>query len=394
VRPAATRLLRVITRLNVGGPARQAVHLHRSLQDRGFDCRLVTGSEGPSEGRIDPGAERVAVVPQLRREVAPVDDVAAARAIRRMVGGWRPEIVHTHLAKAGALGRFAAARADVPVTVHTFHGHVLDGYFSAPIARAFLAVERRLAARTTALVAVSTAIRDELLDLGIGRPGQWRVVPVGLELGPLLASRLDPAEARRRLGLPDAGPAVGIVGRLVPVKDHPTFLRAAARLARERPDAVFVVAGDGESRRTLETSGRDLLGDRIRFLGWVDDLPALYGALDVVVLTSTNEGTPVSLVEAGAAGRPVVATRVGGVAEVVEDGRTGTLVPPGDPVATAAAVGRLLADPASAGAMGAAARGSVASRFDAARLDAALIELYRDLLGGRMPDAGPKGVRE
>jgi glycosyltransferase involved in cell wall biosynthesis len=364
------------------------------MHDRGFDCRLVTGSEAPSEGRIDPGAERVAVVRALRRDVAPADDVAAARAIGRWVRGWRPEIVHTHLAKAGALGRFAAARAGVPVTVHTFHGHVLDGYFSAPVARAFLAVERRLAARTTALVAVSTAIRDELLDLGIGRPSQWRVVPVGLELGPLLASSRDPAEARRALGLPDAGPAVGIVGRLVPVKDHPTFLRAAARLAHERPDVVIVVAGDGESRGALEASGRDLLGDRVRFLGWVDDLPTLYAALDVVVLTSTNEGTPVSLVEAGAAGRPVVATRVGGVAEVVEDGRTGALVPPGDPVATAAAVERLLGDPASARAMGLAARGSVASRFDAARLDDDLVELYGELLGGRTPSAGPKGVRE
>jgi glycosyltransferase involved in cell wall biosynthesis len=374
------RLLQVITRLNVGGPARLVVHLNRALQGRGFECRLVTGTEGPSEGRIDPGTERVTTIPALRREISPRHDLAAATALDRLVRAWRPDIVHTHLAKAGALGRIAARRRSVPVTVHTFHGHVLDGYFPRPVARAFLAAERGLAKRTTALVAVSDAVRDELLALGIGREEQWHVIPVGLELDGLLGTPPARTKARRGLGLPTAGKVVGIVGRLVPIKDHETFLRAAARLVREREDVAFVVAGDGEERAVLEARARELLGDRVVFLGWVQDLAALYAALDVVVLTSRNEGTPVSLVEAGAVGRPVVATRVGGVPDVVADGETGTLVPPGDPAATAAAIGRLLDEPALAKAMGEAARASVPSRFSADRLVDDLAALYEHLL--------------
>ncbi|MGH2672745.1 MAG: glycosyltransferase family 4 protein [Actinomycetota bacterium] len=374
------RLLRIITRLNVGGPARQVVQLNRSLQGRGFECRLVTGTEGPSEGRIDPGPERVTVIPALRRAISPRLDLAAARALDRLVRAWRPDVVHTHLAKAGGLGRFVARRRNVPVTVHTFHGHVLDGYFSPPIARVFLAAERRLARRTTALVAVSNAVRDELLALGIGREDQWHVIPVGLELDGLLGNLPSKAEARERLGLPPDGAAVGIVGRLVPIKDHETFLRAAVRLLPARDDLTFVVAGDGEDRAVLEARASELLEERVRFLGWVQDLAALYAALDVVVLTSRNEGTPVSLVEAGAAGRPVVATRVGGVPDVVADGETGILVPPGDPAATAAAIERLLGEPALARAMGGTARARVPSRFSADRLVDDLAALYSRLL--------------
>jgi glycosyltransferase involved in cell wall biosynthesis len=374
------RLLRIITRLNVGGPARQVVHLNQALPGRGFDCRLVTGSEGPSEGRIDPGPERVTVIPDLRRQIAPRHDLAAARALDRLVRAWRPDVVHTHLAKAGALGRFVAQRLNVPVTVHTFHGHVLDGYFPRPVARAFLAAERRLASRTTALVAVSNAVRDELLALGIGREEQWHVIPVGLVLDGLLGTLPSKADARGGLGLPPDGAAVGIVGRLVPIKDHETYFRAVARLVRDRDDVTFVVAGDGDDRAVLEARAAKLLGERVRFLGWVEDLAGLYAALDVVVLTSRNEGTPVSLVEAGAAGRPVVATRVGGVRDVVTDGETGILVPPGDPTATAAAIGRLLDEPVLAHAMGVAARARVPSRFSAARLVDDLVALYERLL--------------
>ncbi len=375
-------LLRLVTRLNVGGPARQAVYLNSAMADRGFDCRLVTGSEAPREGRIDPGTERVTVIPELARQISPFRDLAAGRKIDRLIRSWRPGIVHTHLAKAGALGRLAAHRRRVPVIVHTFHGHVLEGYFSRPKARAFLEIERRLARWTSALIAVSEATRDELLNLGIGRPGQWHVIPVGLELDHL-ATPPDRREARDRLRLPSDGPLVGIVGRLVPIKDHGTFLQAAARIAAARPDVTFVVAGDGELRETLERRARGLLGERARFLGWVSDLPSLYAALDVVVLTSRNEGTPVSLIEAGAAGRPLVATRVGGVPEVVADGRTGLLVPPADPPAVAGAIERLLADPSLATDMGQRARAEMAERFSATRLADDLAALYELLLAGR-----------
>jgi glycosyltransferase involved in cell wall biosynthesis len=226
-------------------------------------------------------------------------------------------------------------------------------------------------------------VRDELLALGIGRPEQWRVVPLGLELGDLLGGPAERSASRAALGLPPEAPLVGTVGRLAAIKDHATFLAMAARLAAARTDVSFVVAGDGSLRGALEAEAKSLLGNRIRFLGWATDLPVLYGALDVVVLTSRNEGTPVALIEAGAAGRPVVATDVGGVAEVVRDGASGFVVPPGDAAALAARVGTLLDDPDAARAMGLAGREWVRGRFGSERLVGDLTALYGELMDSR-----------
>jgi glycosyltransferase involved in cell wall biosynthesis len=373
-------VVRLITRLNVGGPAKQAIFLSDAMERRGFVTELVYGSVGRGEGELSPAGGNHTRIPELARRVSPFGDLRAARSVARLVRRRRPDIVHTHLAKAGALGRLAARRAGVPVVVHTYHGHVLEGYFSGPVTATFVAAERRLAMWCDALIAVSAAVRDDLLDLGIGRPDQWRVVPVGLELDDLMAKLPSRDKARRRLGLPDDGPVAGVVGRLVPIKDHVTFLEAAARVAGARPDVSFAVVGDGELRAELERRARGMLGDRIRFLGWVSDLPTLYAALDVVVLTSRNEGTPVSLVEAGAAGKPVVSTGVGGVRDVVRDGVTGLLAPREDAAAVGAAVLRLLNDPSTATRMGAAGRDWVRDRFSAHRLADDLAGLYRECL--------------
>ena len=176
---------------------------------------------------------------------------------------------------------------------------------------------------------------------------------------------------------------MGCVGRLVPIKDHEMLFQAAARLLRERPDVTFVLAGDGELREGLKARARELLGDRCVFLGWVHDLPTLYAACDVVALTSKLEGTPVSLIEAAAAGKPVVATRVGGVREVVREGATGLLVAPKDPAAMAAGLHMLLDDPEGARRMGAEGTEWVTGRFSAQRLADDLTGLYRELLARR-----------
>lgn len=374
------RVMHIVTRLNVGGAARQIRLLNAGLPERGFEPFVVSGREGAREGRLAVDGANAVVVPSLVREMRPIDDVRAFRSIAHLLREQRPSLVHTHLAKAGTIGRIAARRSGTPVLVHTFHGHVLRGYFSPAVSRTYLEVERRLALRTDALVAVSHHVRDELIELGIGSPERWRVIPVGVELETYSDTGGARAAARARFDLPTASPLVGIVGRLVPIKDLDTFLRAAARLAASHGDAAFVVAGDGELRSALEARARSLLGKRVRFLGWVEDLPALYAALDVVVLTSKNEGTPISLIEAGAAGRPVVATRVGGVSEVVDDGATGWLVPRGDEVALAARVAGLLDRPEEAAAFGEAAKALVAERFSSARTVEAHAELYRELL--------------
>lgn len=370
------RVLRVITRLNVGGPARHALLLSAGLEPD-WSTTLVAGTPPPGEGELDDPRVEVQRVP-LQRPVAPVADGRALAALARHVRRERPAIVHTHMAKAGTLGRLASWSARPrPRTVHTFHGHVLDGYFSKPVEQAFIASERALARATDALVAVSEQTRDSLLELGIGRPEQWRVIPLGLELDRHLAVDGHSGVLRDELGLDDDALLVGMVGRLVPIKDPATMLRAFARV----PDAHLAVVGDGELREQTEALADELgIADRVHHLGWRFDMPAVLADLDLVALSSRNEGTPLTIIEAAACGVPAVATDVGGVAAVVRHGETGLLVPAEDPEALAEAIRSLLGDPPRRRQLGQAAR--VASdRYGAGRLLADVAGLYRELLG-------------
>lgn len=374
------RVVRVITRLNVGGPARHAILLNRQLNERGFESQLISGVEAEREGVIKATGLVHTKVPTLKR---PVDPVADIRTLHWLTGALRerhPSIVHTHMAKAGALGRIAARRAGVPIIVHTYHGHVLEGYFGKGTTAAISAVERRLARFSDALVAVSETVRDGLLELGIGTQSQWRVIPLGLDLGHLLTLPDDRDRARAALGLSPKGIVVGFVGRLVSIKAPEVFLECVACIARQRPDVSFVIAGDGELRCSVERAASNLGTDRIQFLGWVMDLGALYGALDIVVLTSRNEGTPVTLIEAGAAAKPAVAHGVGGVTDVVRHGETGFILPSNDPDEIAGSVLTLIDDAELRLRMGNAARDWVASKFAASRLVDDVAALYSELL--------------
>jgi glycosyltransferase involved in cell wall biosynthesis len=295
------------------------------------------------------------------------------------------------MAKAGALARTAAWNLNVPVIIHTFHGHVLDGYFSKPATSAFLRIERLLAKRTDALVAVSPIVRDELLELGVGSPGQWHVVPLGLDLESIDQVVVDSQQARKRLGLPRHGPLVGIVGRLVSIKNHDLFFTAAKRIAAAIPDAHFIVAGDGELRSALEPRARASLGNRVHFLGWVTEMPILYRALDVVALTSRNEGTPVALIEAAAASTPTVATDVGGVRDVIDQGRTGYIVPANDAGSIADRVIELLQAPHLRQRMGTEANSRALTRFGAQRSLDEVARLYESLLSDNKPFSPKEG---
>lgn len=387
--PNGLVVTRLVTRLNVGGPARQELALTGAMRRQGFDCELVAGSLDAGEGPAQGAGAVDRVIPTLGRQVHPARDIRALLAIGRHLRHRRPDVVHTHMAKAGALGRLAAFGCGVPVTAHTFHGHVLEGYFSSRTTDALVHLERALACHTDALVAVSAAVRDELLALGIGRPDQWHVIPLGLELAALHRTGSSKEQSRAELGLPTTGPVVAMVTRLVPVKDPDTFLRAARQVAEAIPEATFVVAGDGELRPALERQGGAMLGDRIRFLGWVHDVAPLYRASDVVLLSSRHEGTPAALIEAAAAGRPVVATDVGGVRDVVIEGVTGHLVRPADARSLALATQDVLRDPQRAEAMGAAGR-RLSERFSTDRLAADLRVLYATLIDAR---PRPRAVR-
>ena len=373
------RVLRLVTRLNIGGPARQALLLSREL-DAEFPTTLAAGHPEPDEGELSDPAVAVTYLP-LVRPVRPTSDIASLIEVRRLLGRLRPAIVHTHMAKAGTVGRAAAmSQRHRPRTIHTFHGHVLDGYFSKPATRMIVETERFLAKHTDALVAVSPQVRDQLLGLGIGKPETFRVIPLGFDLSRFL----DPSAHRRgdfraSIGVRSDVPLVGMIGRLVAIKDVPTALAALARL-----DGVHLaVVGDGELRSSLERrAGEMRITDRVHFTGWRKDVAAVMEDVDVVLLTSRNEGTPVSLIEAAAA-RPVVATDVGGVRFVVDDGETGIVVPPEDPSAIAAALSSLVADSHRRAQLGEAARPRACARFGMERLVTDIASLYREVLDRR-----------
>ncbi|ETK33487.1 glycosyltransferase [Microbispora sp. ATCC PTA-5024] len=371
------RVMEVIARLNVGGPATQVMGLYEGLDRDRFDHRLYTGGVGEGECdslRLRDATLAVHDVPGLSRSVRPSDDLRALVSLVAAVREFRPHVVYTRTTKAGVLGRIAARVSGVRCArAHVFHGHLLHGYFTGAKRAVYVRTERRLAALSHRLVTVGTAVRDDLLREGIGRPEQYTVIPPGVPARPCP----DPAAARRDLGLPPGVPVVAYVGRLTGVK-RPDRLAATAELVLRRlPECRFVVCGGGDLREDLERRTARL-GGSVRLLGWRQDVETVYAAADVVLLTSDNEGTPLTLAEAGMAGRPVVSTRVGSVAEVVRDGETGLLAAT-DPAELAAHTVRLLTDPALARRMGEAGRRWTTSAYGVDRLVADTEALYLDL---------------
>lgn len=397
--PRPIRICRIIGRLNIGGPARHAILLTQGLQTRGYQTVLVAGQEGSQEGSLrDLAGERglkPLFLPELGREIRPGRDLVALSKLVGLLRRQRPHIVHTHTAKAGALGRIAAKLTRIPILIHTFHGHILHSYFSRGMTRFFLEIERRLAVISTRILAVSEGQRRDLLRLRIGRPEAVGVMPLGLELEGFLRSGLRRGEVRRWLGASSETPLVGIIARLAPIKDHTTFLEAAAELHRTRPDARFLIVGDGELRSTLEQQARALeLDTCVHFLGWQQDLEPIYADLDLVVLSSLNEGTPVCLIEAMAAGLPVVATSVGGTPDLVADGKTGLLVPPKDSKALSRTMGVLLGDAERRHEMGRLGREAVYPMYSAAALIDRMDRLYVSVLAARSNESKHASRRE
>ena len=380
------KIVHIITRLILGGAQENTLITCKLLAERGHEVTLITGPALGPEGELFNQTRgqkyETIVVDEMRRAIEPFKDLVAYRKLKRLLRQLQPDIVHTHLAKAGALGRIAAKTVPGIRTVHTFHGHVFSGYFTPARTRIFLAVERLLARGTDKIIALSEAQRAELVGAcRIGRPGQYAVIPLGLDLERFAASRALRGSLRRELGLEPEASVITLAGRLAPVKDHRLFLAAARLVLAARPRAVFLVVGDGEERPSLEREARTSgLADAVRFTGWRDDLDRVYADSDLVVLTSRNEGTPVSLIEASAAGRPIVATAVGGVGDVVRDGGSGLLAAGRDPAEIAALILRLLDDPARAAAMGEEGRRFVLERFTSARLVRDVGELYGRLL--------------
>lgn len=338
--------------MNVGGPAVLIESTLRGLDADEFDVRLITGHCADDEADyLESQAKDVSAIrlDGLGRSLRPQADLTSIHRLAKILRDIQPDIVHTHTTKAGVVGRMAvkASRCGAGI-IHTFHGHLLQGYFTAVKTGGLVAVERGLARVTDRLVAVAPEVRDDLLDAGVGRPQQYEVIPPGVQLGPLP----DRASARIELGLPGNEPVVTMMGRLTAIKRPDRFADAARLVHISRPDARFAVAGSGDLAEELQAR---LAGLPVTFLGWRSDIETVLAASDALVLTSDNEGTPLSLIQAGLAGLPVIATEVGGVSSVVQDGLTGYLVPPSAP-GVAKALERLLGDPEGAARMGEAAR--------------------------------------
>jgi glycosyltransferase involved in cell wall biosynthesis len=383
------KILRVIARLNMGGPALHVAYLTAGLRERGYDTTLVAGSLARGEDSMAFVAEGRGVdvvrIDELGREISPLRDVVATLRLARLIRRERPDILHTHTAKAGTVGRVAAllaGRHRPPIVVHTFHGHVLRGYFGPLRSTVFRLLERWLAGHTTALIAVSPQVRDDLVALHVAPPERFVVIRLGIELGERVAGARDGrVESRRYLGIPPDRFAVGWIGRMTAVKRTDDVLVAFKRLREDGVDAVLCMVGDGPDRPQLEQRAHELgiVRDTL-FLGYQEEVAQFYAAFDALVLPSSNEGTPVSAIEALAAGRPVVATRVGGVPDVVEEGKDGFLVEPGATEELADRLAQLAADPELRGRMGRAGRDRVLPRYAVHRLVDDVDRLYRSLL--------------
>ncbi len=375
--------MRVIARLNVGGPAIHVTLLTEHLGPPEFESTLVCGTIGPAEADMSylarsRGIEPV-YLPRLGRELSPIGDIVTTIRLWRLMRHERPDIVHTHTAKAGFVGRLAAWGARVPVRVHTYHGHVFQGYFGPTKTRVFLGIERTLARVSQQLITISPGLRDELVDhYRVASADRFSVIPLGLDLSTYRHVPRHLGTFRSELGVEPTAPLIGIVGRLVPIKNHALFVAAAARVHLARPDARFVVVGDGEERPALETVVAEAdLRDIVIFAGWKQDLAPIYSDLDVLVISSDNEGTPVSIIEALAAGTAVVSTAVGGVPDLLEHGSYGRLTKPGDAEELASAI---IASIGERDDDRTAIRDAVVAHYSIERLADDIAALYRRLL--------------
>jgi glycosyltransferase involved in cell wall biosynthesis len=383
------RILRIINRFNLGGITYNVSYLSRFLPET-YETLLIGGPEetGEESSLYIPhslGLQPM-IVNEMRRSVNPISDYSAYRKIVEIIRSYKPDIVHTHASKAGALGRMAAIHCKVPHIVHTFHGHVFHGYFNPLVSSFVRGTERYFASKSSAIIAISNLQKSEICGrYRIVPPEKTHVVPLGFDLRRFAEDQQRKrAEFRSRFGLAEDETAVGIIGRLAPVKNHRMFIDAVASvMGTGTPFRAFVI-GDGDIRSDLEKYAAARLGGNARYLtftGWIREADVALAGLDIVALTSLNEGTPVSLIEAQAAGRFVVSTEVGGIRDIL-DPACGYLSPPGDTEKFAVNLRQAVENSASLSQSAKDAGKEVMRKFSYERLCSDMDGVYRRLLGG------------
>jgi Glycosyltransferase len=356
------RVLRILNRLIIGGPAINATYLTKYLSPE-FETMLVIGGKDDHEQDAVHLTERLGitpiVVPEMRRNINPINDSRAYNKVKAIIEDFKPDIVHTHAAKSGVIGRTAAEAAKVPVILHTFHGHVFHHYFSKWQTDTFIRIERFLAKKSTGIIAISESQKNDLCNVyKICEEDKINIIPLGLDLDLIQTAQETKREQFRQLyGIANDEVVVAIIGRIVPIKNHTLFVEAAAKvLAHTNKKVRFLVVGDGDMRTNMEREFENNSIDYSYFpstkqlatatcISWQENIDEVLAGVDIVVLTSHNEGTPLSLIEAQAAAKPVVSTNVGGVADIVIDGETGYITAPDNKSELSEAILKLIINP-------------------------------------------------
>ncbi len=391
------RVLRIINRLNLGGPTFNVALLTKYLSAE-YETLLIAGVKQSSEESSDFIMQELGLsyvlMPEMKRSINPFQDLFAYLKLRKIIRGFKPDIVHTHAAKAGTLGRLAAIHEKVPVIVHTFHGHVFHSYFSRWKTNIFISIERYLAKRTSGIIAISDKQKFELsTTYHITNPANVRVIPLGFDLSRFQENTTEKrASFRKKYFIEEDEIAIGIIGRLVPIKNQGVFLRAAARVAAQAQKKVrFFLIGDGEDRNSLLHLCKELSIDStyfpkekkkslVTFCSWIRDIDVVVAGLDIIALSSLNEGTPVSLIEAQAGNKPIVSTRVGGIENIVIPEETALLVNSFDEIDFASQLLRLVNDDILRNKMSTRGWEVVKERFHYTRLVADVENYYQELL--------------
>lgn len=381
------RVLRIQSRICVGGPALNTILLSAYL-DKRYQTKLIGGALEPGEKSMaafaDEKGVHIEVIEEMGRSVKALDDLRALWKLIKLIRAYKPTVVHTHTAKAGAIGRLAAALCRVPLRVHTFHGHTFHGYFSPLVTRVFIWIERVLAMLSHRIVVISNRQKEDICHVyKVAPERKTRIVPLGFELAKMVNG--SPGSFRASLGIGHQTRLVAILARLVPIKNHALLLEAIAhyrnRAAQVSAEQIrFLIIGDGELREQLETLSRDLkIDDLVLFTGWRSETPDIYADIDLNVLTSKNEGTPVTLIEGLACGVPVLATDVGGIRDFADE-RHGRILPAN---ATATEFGDALFDllQHDLQRLDPKLRDDIRSRFDVSRLVGDMAQLYDEALG-------------
>lgn len=394
------KILRILNRFNLGGPTYNAVYLSRYLAPE-FETLLIGGEKEESEESslfiAHNNGLNPLIIPEMRRSINPFSDLKAQKKIREIIGDFKPDIVHTHASKAGVLGRRAAYKMKVPVIVHTFHGHVFHSYFNSFKTGIIKKIERGLARKSHAIVAISHQQKHELADLhNICPPEKIRVIPLGFGLEKFHTATTEKRETfRQKYMVEDDELAITIVGRLVPVKNHEFFIRVAEKVLKASGKKLrFFIVGDGEERENimqkLKAAGIDFtywpqnpVKATVTLTSWSKEVDVVNAGSDIIVLTSLNEGTPVSLIEAQAAGKAIVSTRTGGINDIVLEGQSAWLTGTGETDLFAEKLLHLIENENDRIAMSRAGQEFVLDHFSHQALCSHMRELYHFLLSSK-----------